>query len=73
MFFVMLFSPINFPAERLPSWLQAVHNVLPIEAMAELVRSTLTGGRTTVGQWAHVLVWAVVSFTISAVLSSRRS
>lgn len=42
--FVMLFSPLNFPAERLPAWLQSVHQVLPIEAMGEVIRGTLAGG-----------------------------
>ena len=38
---VLLFSPVNFPAERLPGWVQAIHSVLPIGAMADLVRDTL--------------------------------
>lgn len=38
---VLLFSPVNFPAERLPGWLQGVHSVLPIGAMGDLVRDTL--------------------------------
>jgi ABC-2 type transport system permease protein len=42
--FVMLFSPLNFPAERLPGWLQSVHHVLPIQAMGEVIRGTLAGG-----------------------------
>ena len=37
----LLFSPINFPAERLPGWLQGVHEVLPLTHMAELLRATL--------------------------------
>jgi ABC-2 type transport system permease protein len=39
----LLFSPVNFPAERLPGWLQAVHEVLPLAHMAELLRATLVG------------------------------
>lgn len=41
-FAVLLFSPVTFPADRLPDWLAAVHQVLPVAAMAEIVRSTLT-------------------------------
>ena len=37
----LLFSPINFPADRLPGWLQGVHEVLPLTHMAELLRATL--------------------------------
>ncbi|HYD08828.1 MAG TPA: ABC transporter permease [Acidimicrobiales bacterium] len=73
LFFVMLFSPINFPVERLPSWLQSVHDVLPFEPMAGLVRATVTGGATSGADWARVLVWAVASFAISSVLAARRT
>jgi ABC-2 type transport system permease protein len=41
---VLLFSPVNFPAERLPGWLQAIHQVLPIGSMADLVRGALLAG-----------------------------
>lgn len=41
---VLLFSPINFPASRLPDWMQAIHSVLPIGAMGEVVRGALAGG-----------------------------
>ena len=37
-----MFSPINFPADRLPEWLRAIHRVLPFESMARVVRDTLT-------------------------------
>ena len=32
--FVLMFSPLNFPADRLPGWLAAIHRVLPIERWA---------------------------------------
>ncbi len=71
-FFVMLFSPINFPVERLPDWLERLHAVLPIESMAELVRSTLTGVPTHAGDWLLVGTWAIGSFLLSAALMARR-
>jgi ABC-2 type transport system permease protein len=40
---ILLFSPVNFPTERLPDALQSVHLVLPIKYMADLVRWSLTG------------------------------
>jgi ABC-2 type transport system permease protein len=40
---LLLFSPINFPLDRLPEWLQNVHQVLPVTYMADLVRGGLTG------------------------------
>jgi ABC-2 type transport system permease protein len=44
---VLLFAPVNFPADRLPGWLQAVHRVLPIEPMADIIRATLVRGIDT--------------------------
>ena len=44
---VLLFSPVNFPGDRLPGWLQEVHRVLPIAHMADLLRATLVGGLHT--------------------------
>src|SRR4051794_41026632 len=41
--FVLMFSPLNFPADRLPDWLAAIHAVLPIQAMGEVIRGTLAG------------------------------
>jgi ABC-2 type transport system permease protein len=40
---ILLFSPLNFPMDRLPDALQAVHIVLPIKYMGDLVRWSLTG------------------------------
>lgn len=41
---IFLFSPLNFPIDRLPGWLQAVHAVLPIAPMADLMRGSLIAG-----------------------------
>ena len=30
-------SPINFPADRLPEWLRAIHLMLPFPYMAEVI------------------------------------
>ena len=71
-FFMFLFSPINFPIDRLPGWIQSLHEVLPLEPMAELVRSTLTGAATSGSDWLFVSAWAVAAFALSATLSARR-
>ncbi len=39
--FVLMFSPLNFPADRLPGWLATAHRLLPIQAMGEVMRGTL--------------------------------
>lgn len=41
---LFMFAPVNFPADRLPGGLQALHDVLPVQYMADLVRGTLTDG-----------------------------
>src|SRR5699024_9957975 len=38
-FFVLLFSPITFPAEQLPAWFQVLHDQLPIRPAADLLRA----------------------------------
>ena len=73
LFFVMLFSPINYPADRLPGWLQRLHEVLPFEAMAATVRSSLIGDRVPVGDVVHLAMWAIISFAVSAAFARHRS
>jgi ABC-2 type transport system permease protein len=64
---VLLFSPVNFPAERLPGWLQGVHEVLPIAAMADLIRGTLVGGtQPDVGHDLVVLgLWCAIGAAVT--------
>lgn len=38
-FFVLLFSPITFPASQLPQWFQLLHDYLPIRPAADLLRA----------------------------------
>jgi ABC-2 type transport system permease protein len=40
---LIMFSPINFPFERLPEVLKAIHQVLPVRYMADLMRWGFTG------------------------------
>jgi hypothetical protein len=44
--FVLMFSPLNFPPDRLPGWLASIQAVLPIQAMGEVIRGTLAGLRS---------------------------
>jgi len=71
---VLLFSPINFPPSRLPSALRAVHRVLPIEYMADVVRGSLTGryvlGATTA--FVVVALWCAAGLGISYRVAVRR-
>ena len=72
-FVVMLFSPVMFPAERLPGWLQAIHQVLPIQYMADIIRGTLTDLDVNLGL-AFIMVgaWCIVGFIVTLVVVRRR-
>jgi ABC-2 type transport system permease protein len=54
---LLLFSPINFPLDRLPVWLQDLHRGLPVTYMADLIRGSLTGQYDV----SRALAFAVVS------------
>jgi ABC-2 type transport system permease protein len=73
--FVLMFSPLTFPAERLPDWLAAVHRALPIQAMGEAVRGTLAGNvfPLTGGAVLILGIWCVASFATTTLVLSRRS
>lgn len=45
-FSLFLFSPVNFPVERLPSWLETIHRFLPVKYAADAVRGALIPGYT---------------------------
>jgi ABC-2 type transport system permease protein len=63
---LLLFSPINFPVDRLPDALEAVHRVLPVLYMADLVRHGLVG----VGSEPVALSLAVVGAWCAAGLAT---
>jgi ABC-2 type transport system permease protein len=73
--FVLMFSPLNFPAERLPEWLQAVHSVLPIQAMGEVIRGTLAGGTFPLGagSFAMLAIWCAGSLGVAYMALRRRA
>lgn len=63
-FTALMFSPINFPIERLPEWLQAVHLALPLFHMAEVMRASLADATFQADPVSYVVlaVWAVLGF-----------
>lgn len=71
---ILLFSPVNFPAEQLPESLQAVHRVLPVESMADVVRWSLTGQYVDhpARAFAVVCAWCVAALLLSARVATRR-
>lgn len=72
-FIVMMFSPVMFPVERLPEWMRAIHMVLPIQYMADLVRGTLTDLPVKLGlSFAVVGAWCAVCFGLTWMMVRKR-
>ena len=71
---ILLFSPINFPADRLPEVLQAVHAVLPMKYMADLLRWSLTGlpAEGVATAFGVVLLWCAAGIAASWRVAVRR-
>jgi ABC-2 type transport system permease protein len=71
---VLLFSPINFPADRLPPVLRAIHRVLPIQYMADVMRGSLTGRYATsvTTAFAIVAAWCAAGLLLSYRVAIRR-
>lgn len=74
-FVILLFSPITFPSSVLPDWLSALHSVLPMEPMADMVRASLAPDVFTVsaGQVAVVIGWGCGATALTLALMSRRA
>lgn len=74
-FVVLLFSPVSYPAERMPGWLQGAHSVLPIEPMAQVVRAGLASDAFDVpGRSLVVLaIWTVASLAGATWALRRRT
>lgn len=74
-FVVLLFSPVSYPADRMPSWLQTAHEWLPIEPMAQLVRAGLAQDAFSMpGRSLVVLVvWCVAAVTGASLALRRRA
>jgi ABC-2 type transport system permease protein len=71
---LLLFSPINFPLDRLPMWLQDVHRGLPVTYSADIVRGSLGGGYGTSRALAYgvVLAWCALGLLLAGRAANRR-
>ncbi|MCL2468127.1 MAG: ABC transporter permease [Micrococcales bacterium] len=67
-FVVLLFTPVFFPASRMPEWAQHAHTWLPLEPMAQVVRAGLARHDFTVPgrSWVVLGLWCA-----GAVLAAR--
>jgi ABC-2 type transport system permease protein len=72
---LLLFSPISFPASRMPAALRAVHRILPVQYMADVVRGSLTGHYADPPKLAFAVVagWCAVGMALSYAAAIRRS
>jgi ABC-2 type transport system permease protein len=71
----LMFSPINYPAERLPDWLAAVHQWLPFQYMAQAIRDTVDvppGGVPWL-PFAYLAAWGLIGLTATYHIMSRRA
>lgn len=65
-FVVLLFSPVSYPASRMPQWMQSVHEWLPIEPMANLMRATLVSETFTVSLQSMLVLVAWCALAVGA-------
>jgi len=74
LFLVLLFTPISFPADRMPHWAQQIHAWLPLEPMAEVIRAGLAPHEFTVPgrSWTVLLIWCAICLTGAAFALHRR-
>jgi ABC-2 type transport system permease protein len=73
-FAILFFSPINFPQERLPEWLQAAHAYLPFQHAAIVMRGALTEGLvdSTSGSFLVLSIWTAAAWAVTLWVLSRR-
>lgn len=62
----LLFSPITYPAERLPEWALTIHEFLPFVPVSNLIRSTLFNlEEFRIWDIIVVLIWGIIAYIIS--------
>ena len=68
----LLFSPITFPAERLPQWAVTLHQFLPFTPLGDIIReATFRTGESQVLNVIVVVVWAGAAY-LAAYLALRK-
>jgi ABC-2 type transport system permease protein len=72
--FVFMFSPLTFLPDKLPGWLEAIHRVLPIQAMGEVTRGTLASNQFGLPAMAFVTLgaWCLIGFGVTYTAMARR-
>jgi ABC-2 type transport system permease protein len=72
-FFILLFSPIVWPADMLPTWLLRIHEVLPFYPMATVIRDALSDGLTTGVLRSYLVLglWTAAGWSVAAWVVGR--
>lgn len=73
-FIILMFSPINFPASNMPTWLATAHQWLPFAPIAELMRSNLMSDVFTMPVRSAIVlaIWTILALIGSARVLTRR-
>lgn len=72
LFFVLLFTPIHYPIDRLPGWLAGAEKVLPFVHMGDLMRHSLTGDGALVTPLLIVAAWGAAGVALCMRLATPR-
>jgi ABC-2 type transport system permease protein len=69
----LLFSPITYPASRIPAGLASFYNWLPFVPTSNLIRATLFhAGSVSIFNIAILILWALIAFVLSLVALTKR-
>lgn len=69
----LLFSPITYPADRLPDWVLELHAFLPFVSTSNLIRSSVFDlQEVRIDDLIVVLLWAIIAFIISLKIISKK-
>lgn len=70
----LMFAPINYPADRLPTWLASVHEWLPFQYMAQAIRDTMAVPANGVATLPFIVLaaWSVLGLTVAGRVMSHR-
>jgi ABC-2 type transport system permease protein len=72
--FVFMFSPLTFLPDKLPGWFEAIHRILPIQAMGEVTRGTIAANEFGLppGAFLTLGVWCALGFGVTYLAMTRR-
>lgn len=69
----LLFSPIMYPANRIPDWMAAVYNWFPFVPTSDLIRATLFhSGTVSFFNLVALILWALIAFALSLSALTKR-